>query len=287
MKELFSGYKPVKNRLVCIDSDGCVFDTMEIKHKECFCPAMIQFFGLQPISKYARRAWEFSNLYSRDRGRSRFIDLVKTFDLLADWDDIKAYNFVLPDISPLREWVTNSPALTNASLAQSSDPVLRRTLDWSLDCNNRIREMVKGIPPFPCAYESIQYLSEKADIAVVSATAKDALGREWEEHDLLKFVHVLCSQEEGTKSECIAALAPHYARNHVLMVGDAPGDLEAAHQNGAVFYPIRPGDEIASWKEFLDGGAALFLQDSYAGTQEQEKIARFNTCLPSTPPWKL
>ena len=25
-----------------IDSDGCVFDTMEVKHKECFIPNMIQ-----------------------------------------------------------------------------------------------------------------------------------------------------------------------------------------------------------------------------------------------------
>ena len=35
-----------KPYLVCIDSDGCVFDTMEIKHKECFCPPYIKHFGL-------------------------------------------------------------------------------------------------------------------------------------------------------------------------------------------------------------------------------------------------
>ena len=42
-----------KEYLVCIDSDGCAFDTMEIKHKECFCPAYINYFGLQAVSKYA------------------------------------------------------------------------------------------------------------------------------------------------------------------------------------------------------------------------------------------
>ena len=67
-KEIFDDYEVGYNWLVCIDSDGCVFDTMEIKHKECFCPAMIKHWGLQPISKYARMAWEFENLYSKDRG---------------------------------------------------------------------------------------------------------------------------------------------------------------------------------------------------------------------------
>ena len=33
---------------VGIDSDGCVFDSMEIKHKECFCPAFVHHYGLQP-----------------------------------------------------------------------------------------------------------------------------------------------------------------------------------------------------------------------------------------------
>ena len=67
-REIVEGFQPRHDRLVCIDSDGCVFDTMEIKHKECFCPAMIKHWGLQPISKYARMAWEFENLYSKDRG---------------------------------------------------------------------------------------------------------------------------------------------------------------------------------------------------------------------------
>ena len=43
---------------VGIDSDGCVFDTMELKHKECFIPAFIQHYGLQGVSKYAREAAE-------------------------------------------------------------------------------------------------------------------------------------------------------------------------------------------------------------------------------------
>ena len=54
--------QPNHEFLVAIDSDGCAFDSMEIKHKECFIPNFIKYFDLQPISKYAREAAEFTGL---------------------------------------------------------------------------------------------------------------------------------------------------------------------------------------------------------------------------------
>ncbi len=47
-------FKPRHRFFVGIDSDGCVFDTMEIKHKECFVPNIIKYWKLQAVSKYAR-----------------------------------------------------------------------------------------------------------------------------------------------------------------------------------------------------------------------------------------
>ena len=43
---------------VGIDSDGCAFDTMEIKHKECFIPNIINSWDLQSVSRFARQAAE-------------------------------------------------------------------------------------------------------------------------------------------------------------------------------------------------------------------------------------
>ena len=63
---------PKHDFLVGIDSDGCVFDSMELKHKECFVPNFINHYGLQGVSKYAREAAEFVNLYSKSRGANRF-----------------------------------------------------------------------------------------------------------------------------------------------------------------------------------------------------------------------
>jgi hypothetical protein len=76
--KILDDLKPAKEFFIGIDSDGCVFDTMEIKQKECFCPAFIKHFDLQKISKYARETWEFVNLYSTTRGCNRFLAVNET-----------------------------------------------------------------------------------------------------------------------------------------------------------------------------------------------------------------
>lgn len=289
-KEALSRYQPEHKRLVCIDSDGCAFDTMEIKHKECFCPATIHAWNLQPISKYVRDAWDYANLYSRTRGFSRFHELCLVFDLLADRDEVKASGFALPDIGIFREWVKTAPLLNNERLREAGektgDPVLRQALRWSLEMNERAAFMVYGIPPFPGVRESLKLLAPECDIAVVSATPREALEREWAEHDLMRYIHRLCAQEDGTKKECIRALKPYYVPENVLMIGDAPGDLDAAHTNGVLFYPIRPGEEMTSWQEFAREDLNRFLQGAYNGEEEQKRIGRFNACLHTVPRWK-
>ena len=64
-------FRKTRDCFVGIDSDGCAFDTMEVKHKECFIPNIINCYGLQGISKYAREAAEFVNLYSNNSGYRR------------------------------------------------------------------------------------------------------------------------------------------------------------------------------------------------------------------------
>ena len=100
-------FKPKHAYLVCIDSDGCVFDTMEIKHKECFCPAYIEYFGLQAVSKYARDAWEFANLYSAWRGVHRLPVMLKSLDLLAERKAVQERGFMPPAMTNLRKYVAD------------------------------------------------------------------------------------------------------------------------------------------------------------------------------------
>ena len=276
---------------VGIDSDGCAFDTMEIKHKECFIPAIVNVWDLQAVSRFARQAAEFVNLYSQWRGVNRFPALTMVFDLLAEWDAPLERGYKPPQCESLRRWIGQETRLGNpalaAKVAETGDPVLARALQWSKDVNDSIARIVRDVPPFPHVRESLQKLQDVADVICCSATPGDALLREWQEHDIARYVAMICGQELGSKKEHLQHCAGgKYAEGHVLMIGDALGDMKAAKDNGFLFYPINPGDEAASWKRFHDEALDMFLTARYAGSYERGVIDEFMTYLPSTPPWK-
>jgi len=274
--------------LVGIDSDGCAFDTMELKHKECFIPAIILHYGLQGVSKYAREAAEFVNLYSRSRGINRFPALIETLEWLKKRPEVQARGTVIPAAPGLVDWMKRETKLANpaleAEVKKSGDPDLTRALAWSKAVNETIGRMVSGVPPFPLVRESLARLSSQADLLVVSATPNEALHREWEEHGLDKFVVAICGQEIGTKKEVLAN-AGKYPANQTLMIGDAPGDYQAAQANSTLFFPINPGAEEASWRRFHDEGIERFLSGRFAGTYQQELLDEFDSYLPAWPHW--
>ena len=287
LKEL----KPNHDFFVGIDSDGCAFDTMEIKHKECFIPNTIKHWDLQPVSKFAREAGEFVNLYSKWRGINRWPALLMVFDLLAERPEVQARHTRLPVVPTLREWARRETKLANPALKaeaeRTGDPILWQALGWSQGVNASVEDMVKGVPPFPFTRESITRLAEHADIVCVSATPGEALHREWAEHDLARYTRVIAGQEMGTKKEHIAfATHGRYAPGHVLMIGDAPGDMAAARANDALFFPINPGQEDKSWQRFYDEGLDRFLTGRFAGAYEAKLVEEFEALLPDSPPWK-
>jgi phosphoglycolate phosphatase-like HAD superfamily hydrolase len=277
---------------VGIDSDGCAFDTMEIKHKECFTPNTIKHWGLQPVSKYARDAALFVNLYSKWRGINRWPALVMVLDLLRERPEVIARHANIPQVPRVREFIADerfpkSNDGLRAYMAEHPDPELERALAWTTGINASVADMVHGVPPFPYVRESLDFLSDKADMIVVSATPAEALTREWQEHDIARYVRVIAGQEMGTKSEHIALAAKgRYAPDHILVIGDALGDLEAARDNEALFFPINPGHEEESWQQFYEEGLHRFLAEEYAGDYEARLIAEFERFMPETPPWK-
>ena len=284
-------FKPSRDFFVGIDSDGCAFDTMEIKHKECFIPNIIKHWNLQPVSKYAREAGEFVNLYSKWRGINRFPALLMVFDLLSERPEVQRRGVKMPAVPSLREWAEKESKLGNPALKEAvektGDPVLKRALAWSEAVNATIADVVREIPPFPYLRESLEALAPKADMIVVSATPGEALRREWQEHDIAKYCAVIAGQEMGKKKEHLGlAAAGKYEKDRALMIGDAPGDLNAARANGFLFYPVKPGQEEESWQRFDDEAMARFLEGTYVGDYEAKLLAEFEAILPETPPWK-
>ncbi|HMB01966.1 MAG TPA: hypothetical protein VKS21_13360 [Spirochaetota bacterium] len=170
-----------KEFFIGIDSDGCAFDSMELKHKECFCPNFIKIFELQNISKYARETWDFVNLYSRTRGCNRFLAVLEAFRLLQERDEVKARQVKLQDLTPLKEWTEQETKLGEPVLReyarQVNNSVIDLALQWSRAVNDTVAEMVYGVPPFPWLRKSLQKLSVRADAIVVSQTPVEALER--------------------------------------------------------------------------------------------------------------
>lgn len=282
---------PEKEFFIGIDSDGCVFDTMEIKQKEAFCPMFIKHFRLQRASKYARETWEFVNLYSKTRGTNRFNALLKTLDLLSLRPEVIERGVVFDDMTPLREWVKKESKLGNPALkkyiAEVDIEIINRTYEWSVAVNKLIEEIVFDIPPFPYFKESIEKMYPGADLLVVSQTPTEALTREWKEHGIESYVKAIAGQELGTKTEHLKYAAKgKYQDEKILMIGDAPGDLSAAKANGVLFYPVNPGHEEISWKRLHDEALKRFFSGNYKGEYEESLIKEFELYLPENPKWK-
>lgn len=293
MEDILLNWKPTKEYLVCVDSDGCVFDNMELKHKECFCPATVNVWGLQSVSRYARESAEFVNLYSKTRGTNRFPAVIRTLELLGQRKEAIERGYVCPDLTPLKKWTEETNSLSAVGIKEYAeahggdmDPVLATAARWSAEVDENIERIVHGVAPLPGVKEAFAQIAEFADIVIVSATPHEALIREWGSQGLLEHISVVAGQELGSKKVCIQkAMTGKYDPGKVLMVGDAPGDHAAANANGVLFYPIIPGQEVESWKLLRSEAVEKFHDGTYAGAYMESRIEAFDSVLKEDPDW--
>ncbi|NQT94187.1 MAG: HAD family hydrolase [Lentisphaerae bacterium] len=284
-------FKASHDTLVGIDSDGCVFDTMEIKQKQCFHGLIVEHWELEPIEEHVRAVAEFINLYSRWRGQNRFTALLMTFDLLREHPGARAGGATVPNLPSLRALAGSGVPLGHPALEQvvqeTGDREIASVLRWSAQVNRRVAEIASDVPPFAAAQTGLAMIRACSDAICVSQTPKEALLREWQKHDLVQYVDTIAGQEEGTKGEQLARAAGNrYTPRKILVIGDAMGDLDAARAVGACFYPINPRGEEESWKRFCDEMYDLFLAGQYSGECEERLIREFRTLLPESPPWE-
>ena len=290
-QQIMRDFEPTCEYFVGIDSDGCAFDTMEPKQKEVFCPTTIWKWDLMAASKYAREVWLFVNLYSKTRGCNRFLALDYAMDFIRERPEVRRRGVAVPAMKELKAWIGRETKLGNpaleAEVERTGNAELARCLDWSATINETVAKVVKGIPPFPGVRESLERLFGKADMIVVSATPGEALEREWNEHDIARYMAIIAGQERGSKAEHLKFTASgKYPPEKILMVGDAPGDFKAARANQAMFFPVNPGHEEESWARFVEEAAPKFLAGQYTRQYEAELLAEFDRLLPERPPWK-
>ncbi len=275
MADKFLAYTKRNDYLVCVDSDGCAMDTMDIKHFRCFGPCMTAEWGLEEWREEILSRWNEINLYTMTRGINRFKGLVKALG------EVREKYCGIEDLESLVQWVEETPELSNEALERAimeTDSVcLRKALSWSRAVNQSVERLPEEDKrPFDGVAAALKKAYRDADIAIVSSANPGAVLDEWDMHGLLEYTDVVLAQDSGSKAFCISKLMERgYARDHVLMCGDAPGDQEAAEKNGVYFYPILVGKEAESWEEFREAGLKRFLEDTYGGQYQEQKTKQF------------
>lgn len=263
----FENFKKQKKYLVCVDSDGCAIDSMDCKHIQCFGPCLVKEWGLEKYQNRILERWNSINLYTMTRGVNRFQGLAMMLR------EIHEQMTTIEDIDTLLQWVEETKELSNASLEREMERTktggesLKKALSWSNAVNREIKKLPKErIRPFDGVKETLAYIHETCDVAIVSSANYEAVMEEWNRFGLLDYVDVVLAQNAGTKKVCIEKLLSYgYETGNVMMVGDAPGDQAAAQANGVFYYPILVGREVESWTDIRQA-----LEGLQSGTYEGE-----------------
>ena len=108
-----------KDYLICVDSDGCAMDTMDIKHIRCFGPCMVEEWGLDQWEAPILERWNVINLYSMTRGINRFKGLAMHLK------EINETYTKIEGTEVLDNWVETSPELSNQALEKAIDELIK------------------------------------------------------------------------------------------------------------------------------------------------------------------
>ncbi len=273
---IFDSFQKKHDYLICVDSDGCVMDTMNCKHIHCFGPCMVAEWGLEAWKEDILHRWNEINLFSMTRGINRFKGLAMALA------EIHHRYTPIAGIAHLRHWADTAPALSNDALVkaieQTESPeaqaILRKALRWSQAVNASIVTLPEELKvPYQGALEGLAAAHAFADVAMVSSANRDAVEEEWGKFGLLEHTDIVLAQDVGSKAACIAAMLRFgYDPERVLMIGDAPGDQDAAQKNGVHYYPILVNHEKDSWSEAIAVAYGKLLSGEYAPYGQKKTV---------------
>ena len=263
-----------KRYFIGVDSDGTAFNSMVLKHRNAFIPATIKVWNLQQYKDTVFEIGEHINLYSQSRGINRFPGQLMLFE------ELQKRGIDVGDYSGFEKYVETSSNFSNAGLMdymnEHPDIFLDEVYEWSTLGDKLFFEAANGMPPFKWVKESLSKAYELADITVVSSASAKGLSEDWTAGGIAEYTYEIMGQENGTKKQQLKqAVGDNYSDECVLMIGDAIGDYEAAKSVNALFYPIMPGKEEESWKNFYEVGSEKFFEGTFEGNYEKELLDEF------------
>lgn len=284
-------YDKKSNYLVCIDSDGCAMDTMEVKHRECFGPQWIYTYGLEAHYEECMKVWLDINLYTLTRGINRFkglamalVEMEKRGLLVTDGSKVSDGQASVAGLKEFVTWTEEAKELSNPALLaltqKSNSECIEKALLWSIRTNRAIHNLPADDKPFDNVKVGMDAMATQADLVAVSSANGEAVEAEWTKHQLKDDCRVLLCQEAGSKAFCIAELMKKgYEADKILMVGDAPGDRDAAAKNGVWYYPILVGKEGESWTRLKEEAFPKLLDGSFDEAYQAALIEEFEKNL--------
>ncbi len=279
MSNILEKFNKQKDYIICIDSDGCAIDTMDIKHIKCFGPCMVTEWNLEEWKEPILERWNEVNLYTLTRGINRFKGLAVALTEIND-------KYVkIEGLDEFVKWTEETKELSNEALEieiqKTNNICIKKALEWSKSVNESIDLLSDDEKrPFEGVKEAIKEAKKKADIAIVSSANEKAVLDEWSKHNLLEYVDIVLTQNIGSKAYCISKLIEKgYSKDNALMVGDALGDLKAAELNEVSFYPIMVKKEKESWSRFTKETLEKFIDNSYSGEYQEKVIDEFKENL--------
>ena len=276
---VFDTFTKKHDYLVCVDSDGCAMDTMNCKHFHCFGPCMVTEWGLEEWREPILFRWNEINLYQMTRGINRFKGLAIALK------EINEQYTPIEGIEAFIHWADTAPALSNDGVSKAAeectDPAGKKCFEKALSWSKAVNVGIVALPedlkvPYEGAKDGLAAAHTFADVAVVSSANRDAVEEEWTTHGLLDHVDIVLAQDCGSKAHCISEMLKFgYDVDKVLMVGDAPGDSDAAEKNGVYYYPILVNNESESWQELIATGLTKLKDGTYSGDYQDAKKKEF------------
>lgn len=203
MANALTDFTKKREFLICMDSDGCVMDTVRIKHSTVMCPELIRVFALDDHADFITAAWDEINLHTITRGISRFESVRLVFDGLKNRGIETRAARILRWVryrdgafhgQPQRE-LQKTGSLPCASCRSGTTPATAVFRRWSrrLSRSPAWRKACASCTPWP-------------DVAVVSAANESAIASEWKRYGLARHADVIFGQEVGSKANSIATM---------------------------------------------------------------------------------
>ena len=308
-------WNPSKEFLACFDVDGHLLDNMTAKQVIVFQPHFMDVFGLRGIESYYRLHAEFHNLWSTDRGCDRHEaqsltlgSLLKDPELKGEvtiQDAGKIEGIKLSIDGYLKRMRSTGGAYGFDSLfahqqENPHDPNLTQLLIWSKAVDLTFPFVTIPMEPFPRVRETLAFVSDRADVLIVSKTPYEDICNWLEHHDLIEFVTAVAGKEQGGKDEhiCLAMGGEYdaktkevvhagakYQPSKVIMGGDGEGDLKAVKKNGGFFFPTPPAQEESAWIAAIDEVFRPFFDGAYV-EGERRRIDGFRQAMQTKGPWE-